>query len=611
MSYEALGLRKAKKQFLDKLGIGLSIKAKLKVLLAFLCIPFTLFVYFLYTYSSKIIFNSAINTSRQILEQTESYLNNYFNDMERIILPVVSNNLTWEFLDNTSEDPYIRYMVTKPIQEDLFPSIMINKPDISSLSLISETAVVSSGYSYQFANERYKRYNEKSTNVGKIEFEEISVFNNIPVVTMILRFHNPRSKKGNGMLIVDIRTETISQIVGRVKIGRTGRIMIADHNGHIICHPDPKIIGTCMFDAGIPRFREGESSYFISGKDRNCKLFVFKHMQSTGWIITSEVPLNEFNEELVNLRNMAVILGVLGYMVALVFVGVASLSITSPILRLQRLMKKAECGDLTIRAYTNRRDEIGNLYISFNNMVSKLDRLITEVHLSQLRERDIEIKQKQSMLEVMYSQINPHFLYNTLELINSYAILEDVMPISRMCVALAKFFRYSISHTSNIVALKDEISHTMTYLNIQKERYPYIDVSVHFEDSDISEVKAVKLMLQPIVENAFKHGYEKYGIRPELIKIGGFRKNDMYMLFVEDKGGGMDEDIINYYNRLFSGDEMQKKDISEKFDKLSHVGMINVHNRIVLTFGEGYGLRLEKAIQRGLKVWIALPYHSV
>jgi two-component system sensor histidine kinase YesM len=153
---------------------------------------------------------------------------------------------------------------------------------------------------------------------------------------------------------------------------------------------------------------------------------------------------------------------------------VFSFRLTRSLSLLRRLMKSAENREWTVQAPEDRHDEIGGLYRSFNHMVNEIRRLIEVVHASKLKEKELQLKQQSAMMQAMQSQINPHFLYNTLEAINSHAIVEGVMPISKMATALADLFRYSVQSSSETVSLKEELDHVKTYMDIQKERFPYL-----------------------------------------------------------------------------------------------------------------------------------------
>ncbi len=268
---------------------------------------------------------------------------------------------------------------------------------------------------------------------------------------------------------------------------------------------------------------------------------------------------------------------------------------------------------MSVRAHVppGNHDELGELYESFNQMVEKLQRSIDEIHASELREKELTIKQRETMLKSMQAQINPHFLYNTLEVINSYAILENVMPISRMAISLASLFRYSITSGDAKISLHDEMQNVQTYLDIQKERFEHLIVDMQFSWSDLPQVQALRLILQPLVENVFRHAYEKHELYPEFIALAGERTLIGYRLVIMDKGGGMDSAVMDKLNQAFRSEEdaesqLPGNDWNEE-KRWGHIGLWNVHQRLRLSFGAPYGLTILNSTDKGTSLEIHLP----
>ncbi|TVY01044.1 sensor histidine kinase [Paenibacillus cremeus] len=270
-------------------------------------------------------------------------------------------------------------------------------------------------------------------------------------------------------------------------------------------------------------------------------------------------------------------------------------------------------GEMFVRAqvHPGRQDELNELNESFNQMVEKLHRLIDEVHTSELREKELVIKQRETMLKSMQAQINPHFLYNTLEVINSYAILENVMPISRMATSLAALFRYSITNDSEKVSLYEEMKHVQTYLDIQKERYEHLTVQLQWSWDDLRYIQTLRLTLQPLVENVFRHAYEKHERYPEYIAIQGEPTPKGYRVTIIDHGGGMDASVMEKLNLAFRSSSETEYSLPGKEHDEDHrsgnVGLWNVHQRLRLSFGEPYGLYISSSSSQGTCMEVQLP----
>ena len=301
--------------------------------------------------------------------------------------------------------------------------------------------------------------------------------------------------------------------------------------------------------------------------------------------------------------NPYVIIAIL--LITLMFSFLLSLMLVQPIKKLLQLMKKVEIGDLDVRFSSKYTDEIGLLGRNFNKMLANLSEMIDRVYVVEMEKINAEMKQKDAMLLAMQNQINPHFLYNTLEVINCQAILHDAPPVSRMSKAMADFYRYTIDNPRVEVELGTEIEHVSTYLEIQQERYPHIEIDMDgLEPFDRYPI--VKLTLQPIVENAFHYAF--VGERDYYLKLYAEEVDeDTYAVCIEDNGHGMEESAITLWNERFRDGQSDVPEEERNDGPKRGIGLLNVHGRIRLRYGEGYGLELHESITGGVTVRIVLP----
>lgn len=279
-----------------------------------------------------------------------------------------------------------------------------------------------------------------------------------------------------------------------------------------------------------------------------------------------------------------------------------SMTLVLPIKKFLKLMKKVETGDLSVRFTSKYNDEIGMLGKSFNNMIANLSTLIDKVYVAEMEKIKFEVKQKEARILALQNQINPHFLYNTLEVINCQAIIHDVPSISHMTEALAEFFRYPVKDINIEVSLQMELEYVNTYLKIQQERYPDIEIVIDNMEA-FYNLPIVKLTLQPIVENAYKHAFS--GSREYFLRIYGEIFHDSYSIYVEDNGEGLHKNQIDQLNNLFMMDDSIFS--LDTIDKKVGIGLFNVHQRIRLKYGSIYGLQIEESIYGGTLVCINLP----
>jgi len=256
----------------------------------------------------------------------------------------------------------------------------------------------------------------------------------------------------------------------------------------------------------------------------------------------------------------------------------------SDIEKLKVDMENIEKGNMNITVNTNRNDEIGSLIQSFRNMIFRINALIEDVYKSQIKQKDYEMK-------VLQAQINPHFLYNTLSLINWIAIEAEQKKISKVTLTLATFYRTVLNKGKNIFTIRDEIKNAKSYLDIQLIMYDYeFDVEINV-DKEILEYKILNLTLQPLVENAINHGIDLKTNGRGKITITGKKKSNNIYLIVEDNGVGMEQDKIE--NILIN--------------QSNGYGIRNVNERIKLYYGDNYNLKVESEINKGTKVTVKIP----
>ncbi|MBC8062424.1 MAG: sensor histidine kinase, partial [Clostridiaceae bacterium] len=264
---------------------------------------------------------------------------------------------------------------------------------------------------------------------------------------------------------------------------------------------------------------------------------------------------------------------------------VISSKITTPIKKLTKLMQKVEEGNLDVIANVKRKDEIGALGRSFNSMVSVLKTLIEEVYKNQ-------ISRKEAELRALQAQINPHFLYNTLDVIYWTSRIEGATKTGEIVNALAKLFRLALNKGDEITTVEKEVEHLQSYLIIQKMRYteePDIIVEV---DQAIYPCKTIKLILQPLVENALIHGIGELDIKGIIRVTGKIIEGDILFEII-DNGIGMEEERIK---------EILEGDIEEK----KGYGIKNVDQRIKLYFGEKYGIKIYSEKGKGTKIEVRI-----
>lgn len=277
-------------------------------------------------------------------------------------------------------------------------------------------------------------------------------------------------------------------------------------------------------------------------------------------------------------------------LITIVFFLMIIKSITTPIKDLVSACRAFGRGDFSSRMDDNQTSDLGYLSSSFNQMADKVENLINEVYVKNLTERDLEI-------QMLRNQINPHFLYNTLENMRMTAYTQGFYDLAEMCKLLAEVLRYGVSDTNGVVTVKQEMEHLNQYIELQQRRFLYAIQINCMIAPEIRQCKIIKLLLQPLVENSINHGFREFRGR-QSIHIFGYRQEDRIIFEVADNGSGMEPELAERLN-----DYVQNKNTEFK-----SIGLKNVNRRIVLSYGKEYGMHIKSEVGKGTSVTITLPF---
>lgn len=268
-------------------------------------------------------------------------------------------------------------------------------------------------------------------------------------------------------------------------------------------------------------------------------------------------------------------------------------------LPIRKLSKDIEKNTVNFNEKVIVKDEIWDISIHLKKIYQEL---ITQNEIRYY----LESKTNKAQFEALQSQINPHFLYNTLGTINSIAVIEKVPLISELSKSLANMFRYSISTDNGVVRLQDELNHIENYLNVQLIRFDGIIEKVVKVDESLLSCNVVKLMLQPIVENCFIHAFEDLDEEKGIVQIVAERQDSSVIISVEDNGVFIDEKKLKHLNKMLEETDREPENQQNK-----SIGLSNVHSRIKLAFGKEYGLSFESLPVKGLRVIIKVPFKAM
>ncbi|MGM0873226.1 MAG: cache domain-containing sensor histidine kinase [Bacillota bacterium] len=413
------------------------------------------------------------------------------------------------------------------------------------------------------------------------------------VVSVVRSIIDPETQQVKGVVLIDLKLRVIAEASKNVRLGKSGYLMVIDENGEEIYAPNEPLINE------IPKslLNSDDSGSFSQQIDGNTLQFIYQKLPFTNW---TTVGIFSTEESVVEVRTIHFYVICFVFFVCLFGVTASyylSNSMSKPIAQLISFMKKVESGKLTIRYKGDRKDEIGMLGRSFNKMIAKINDLISLTERQERQKREAELRSLQA-------HIKPHFLYNTLDTINWMARKRGADDVAEVVASLSRLFRIGLSKGNDIILLTEEITHIQSYLKIQKARYrDKLNYTITI-DANIHDVTILKLVLQPIVENAIYHGIkERRGAGH--IDIHATEEGGNLVLTVTDDGKGIPSDklqiLMEKMDTLYAIKEEKGKPIDFGY------GMMNVQARIKLTYGDQYGLTITSELGEGTNVTITLP----
>ena len=394
-----------------------------------------------------------------------------------------------------------------------------------------------------------------------------------------------------GVLLVDMNYSSIEQLLTKANTDNASEyVYLMDGSGELIYHPKQKLIYTDLFSENnlvAASYEDGSHKEEFGGEKR---IVTVKTISYTGWKIVSVVPMSSFDMGISGMRMFVILLMSLSMLMIILLNQFVSANIAKPLKRLNDSVKDWEAGNMNPDIYVGGSLEVEHLGKTLRSTVAQIRELMHDILVEQEEKRKSE-------LDALQSQINPHFLYNTLDSIVWMIEGERYEDAVFMVTQLASLFRISLSRGKTIISMEDELKHARNYMNIQKIRYKNkFTVEFQVEDAILS-CCTVKLVIQPLLENAIYYGMESMDGDGE-ITVVGYRKGDDVYVEVRDNGLGMPDEMVDAL--LTENNRVRKHG--------SGVGLINVHNRIRLRFGEPYGLEIESCLDEGTTVRIHLPY---
>lgn len=410
---------------------------------------------------------------------------------------------------------------------------------------------------------------------------------NVPIIQSIKNQNNQivisisqevKSNAGEnlGVIRLDVDYHELEKYVKELSLGDNGYAFVIQKDGTLIYHPDSEAFESVDKQMSVQEISNSPMDSMVSDD-----FFVHKSpIENSDWILVGVSSFSRFKEDSVKLLGIVSVVGVLSLLICMLGIFTLIRYQLLPVKKLGQVMRRVEEGDTTIRAEQKGAQEFQALASTFNQMLERIETLMKE-------EKEQEALIRIYELKALTSQINPHFLYNTLDTIIWMAEFQDHQKVVDITKALSNYFRLSLNAGEEIVTLRQEIEHVRQYLFIQKERYGDKLKYEIDEPDDIPDIKLPKIVLQPLVENAIYHGI-KESERPGKITITVSKRDTFIDICIEDNGVGIKENTTST-------------------KELGGVGIKNIQERLALFFGEAFSMEIETETNAYTKVYLHLP----
>ncbi|BFT75331.1 sensor histidine kinase [Paenibacillus sp. P36] len=543
--------------------------------------------------------------SSQIVRQIEFNMDNDFHNKRNLLL---APYYTQEYIDNINAYPTMdsqnKFLFRQKLGDLFLKSFNITPiPDFirfqiyySDGELLNSSDNTSFGSPSQVLNaEWFKQTIAKDGLVNFFASPPVSGQEESPTAystSMLIRdFSNP-----TGFIVVraDYNYGLFKGIGQRADLTKNSRFLILNEiNNPIYDSADGH---TADMEAEALSQIKGDSGKFWTGSGDQTMLVSYTRSQYSNWKTVLIMPKEEIFSPLDSIKTTAIWTALAAFLVTAILSLLFGRSITNPILDLYKTVNHIKRGDFSVRVDIKRKDEIGRIAMNFNAMQDELQKQIETKYVYQIKLQQVE-------LAMLYSQINPHFLYNTLDSIKAMADYHHVEEIGQMSQSLADMFRYNTKNTDEIVTLQEELVQIDAYINIQSIRFDgKIDYQLEIED-DLYHFPMLKMTLQPLVENAVFHGIERKRGKGT-IRLKAWREAEWVYIQVKDDGVGISE------KRLEQILASLRQPLYQEEYKLSAasggIGVQNVYARYTIRYGEQFQFQIESRKGIGTEVTLKL-----
>ena len=585
-------MRKLIRMFRDS-----SIRTKLICYFVFIILLTTMLIVALsgMMYRNEII-NEQNSNTRQMVCQISNNVDYYIQEMEHVI-------------DSLGDDPRVTAYLSQNAREnspdrenaayDAVLSASNIHPEIAGIMVVNPYDIYVSNVMNRISSEpliQENWYTQAVGSSGKVQLFSKPIGRNInnifqysadDVVSISKAVIDKKSGQCTGVILIDMKLDIIKNIIESIHPNNMGFIYIIDSKDEIVYSPVNMTVNRINNDW----FRTEQMGILIKTIQGKRELLFHDNSKYTQWKTVGVFPLDEAQKVVTLITYGSYGIALLILLFAIILAVLFARSIANPITKLRLLMKSAEAGNFDVRFNKKYNDEIGQLGESYNTMIDRISELIIMVQIQEKSKRKAEI-------EILQAQINPHFLYNTLDTIQWMAQEHNAQDVVDLVDSLTNMLRIGLSKGNEIITVRMEIKHVESYLMIQKTRYEdKLNYSIQVEEQLLS-CRMIKLILQPLVENAIYHGIKEKRGQGQIQIIGQLRDGKIHFQVI-DNGIGMTPEKLDQINQLLKADNLQPNEVG--------YGIFNVNAKIKLNFGNEYGISFQSVYGEGTTVDVWHP----
>lgn len=589
---------------------NISIKKKLLLVLYIqILIPLVFIGFFSFKSSEEIITNKSLSYSKDILSLIELRLQDTVRNLNIISQDLSSDESIYEALmndDSNNINMLYSYEVGSKLN-NVFLNAVMTRTEIQSMCIVTNKKRF---FIYDNNNESdgsniksivLQKYTEIVKSAAQANGKAVWFFNTKNGVVqnsyLVRMIYNRDNYKEIGLLVVEINMQFFDFVLQGLESEVMQNTTILSSDNEIIIYKNKTALD--KYKKVIQDIPNDKNSFV----DKKNNIFVaHTYLSEPRWRIVTYIPLNQLYSDVETLRDRIILLCMGSILILSVVSIFMSFDMIKPINQLVKAMKGMNIDNIS-DSYIEieRKDELGFLHKTFNNMTKEIDHLVTWIYREQITRKEAELK-------ALQSQINPHFLFNTLESINWMAQLNNVPEISSTVSDLSTLLEASIGRDDRLITIEEEFMYIDKYIALLKRRFEDRICLNKEVDPKVLYIKIPRLLIQPLIENAVYHGVENSRGKG-IITLTASIRGELLIIEVIDNGNGIStEELVKLNKGLEMDNDTYFKSLSNKKNK--SIGIDNVNRRIKLFYGEKYGINIESKLNIYTKVSVTLPAQS-